>query len=74
LPATGFGGTGALAHNAAIGRVFRAANGNVTAPLGIASQPTSSGSDPISPAVPAILGLAAIGFGVLARKFGFARR
>jgi hypothetical protein len=74
LPATGFGGTGALAHNASVGRVFRAANGNVTTPLGIAAKPASGGSDPISPAVPAILGLAAIGFGVLARKFGFARR
>jgi hypothetical protein len=74
LPATGFGGTGAFAHNAAIGRVFRTTNGNATTPVGIAAQPASGGSNPINPAVPAILGLAAIGLGVLARKFGFARR
>jgi hypothetical protein len=74
LPATGFGGTGALGHNAAVGRVFRSAAGNVTTPLGIASQPASGGSDPVSPAVPAILGLTAIGLGVLARKIGIARR
>jgi outer membrane biosynthesis protein TonB len=74
LPATGFGGTGALAHNAAVGRAFRAAGGNVTTPLGIASQPASGGGDPISPAVPAILGLTVIGLGVLARKVGIARR
>jgi hypothetical protein len=75
LPSTGFGGTGSFAHNAAVGRVFRGANGNVTAPLGIASQPaTGGGSDPMSPAVPAILGLAVIGFGVLVRKFGIARQ
>jgi hypothetical protein len=74
LPATGFGGTGALAHNAAVGRVFRGAAGNVTTPLGITSQPVSGGSDPTSPAVPAILGLTAIGLGVLARKIGIARR
>jgi outer membrane biosynthesis protein TonB len=74
LPATGFGGTGALAHNAAVGRAFRAAGGNITTPLGIASQPASGGGDPISPAVPAILGLTVIGLGVLARKVGIARR
>jgi hypothetical protein len=74
LPSTGFGGTGAFAHNATVGRVFRGANGNVTTPLGITSQPATGGSDPMSPAVPATLGLAAIGFGVLARKFGIARR
>lgn len=74
LPATGFGGTGAFAHNAAIGRMFRSANGNVTAPLGIASPPATDGNDPLSPAVPAILGLTVIGLGVLARKVGIARR
>ncbi len=74
LPATGFGGSGAFAHNAAVGRMFRSAHGNVTTPLGIASQPASGGSDPMSPAVPAILGLTAVGLGVLARKVGIARR
>jgi hypothetical protein len=54
--------------------VFRAANGNVTTPLGIASQTATGGGDPMSPVVPAVLGLAVIGFGVLARKFGIARR
>lgn len=74
LPATGFGGTGAFAHNAAVGRMFRSAGGNVTTPLGIAAQPASGGSDPVSPAVPAILGLTAIGLGVLARKVGIHRK
>jgi hypothetical protein len=74
LPATGFGGAGAFAHNAAVGRVFRGAGGDVSTPLGIAAQPVSGGVDPMSPAVPAILGLTVIGLGVLARKVGIARR
>lgn len=71
LPATGFGGTGAYAHNAAVGHAFRTANGRV---LGIAAQPSTGGGAPLSPAVPAILGLTAIGLGVLARKTGITRR
>ncbi|HEX6507707.1 MAG TPA: hypothetical protein VF221_08765 [Chloroflexota bacterium] len=76
LPSTGFGGSEPGAHNVSIGRVFRDAHGNVVAlaSLGIVTQPQPGGDSPISPIVPAVLGLATIGFGVLARKLGIARR
>ena len=74
LPSTGFGGMGVFAHNAAVGRAFRTASGNVAAPTGMVTPGTSSGGEPLSPAVPAVLGLAVVGLGILARKVGIARR
>jgi outer membrane biosynthesis protein TonB len=68
IPSTGFGGS-AFARNAAVGRAFRTAGSGAVAPAGIVTAPgNASGSDPMSPAVPAVLGLVAIGFGVLARR------
>jgi hypothetical protein len=77
LPGTGFGGTNhALAHNLAVGRVYRTAHGNVT--LGITSAPqTGGGNGPLGssgPMLPAILGMIVVGLGVFTRKFAFARR
>jgi hypothetical protein len=77
LPGTGYGGTTkALAHNASIGRVYRAANGNVA--LGISSAPQTGGATgPLGsagPILPVILGMIVVGLGVLTRKFGFVRR
>ena len=74
LPSTGFGGMGAFAHNAAVGRAFRTASGNVAAPAGMVAPGVASGGEPLSPAVPAVLGLAVVGLGILARKAGIARR
>jgi hypothetical protein len=77
MPGTGFGGTNhALAHNAAIGRVYRNAHGNVA--LGITAAPqTGGGNGPLGssgPILPVILGMIVIGLGVVTRKFAFARR
>jgi LPXTG-motif cell wall-anchored protein len=69
LPRTGFGGE-AIAHNVAIGKVFRAAHGNVV--LGITSQPqTGGGSSPLNPV---ILGAIVVALGVLTRRFAYVRQ
>jgi hypothetical protein len=68
LPGTGFGGMSGLLHNLPLGRFYRAVHSNVT--LGIAKQPRSGGgSPPLTPIVPALLALALLGFGFLARRF-----
>jgi hypothetical protein len=73
LPRAGFGGTQAVGHNLAIGRVFRAAHGHVA--LGITTQPQSGGgSSPMTPILPVILGAIVIALGALTRGFAFARR
>jgi hypothetical protein len=71
LPSTGFGGlNSSVAHNAAMGRVYRATNGKAA----LAAEPQTGGGNPISPAVPVVLGLLAIGLGVLSRRFVFGKR
>jgi hypothetical protein len=61
-----------MAHNVAIGKVFRAAHGNVV--LGSTSQPqTGGGSSPLNPMLPVILGALVVTIGVLTRRFAFAR-
>jgi hypothetical protein len=77
MPGTGFGGLNhALAHNLAVGRVYRTAHGNVT--LGISAAPQAGGGNgPLGstgPILPVILGMIVISLGVLTRKFAFARR
>ena len=72
LPVTGFGGTHAVGHNVAIGRVFRAAHGNVA--LGITGQPqTGGGSRLLTPLLPVILGAIVVALGVLTRRFAFVK-
>jgi hypothetical protein len=72
LPGTGLGGTNnALAHNAATGRMVRAAHGRVT--LGITSEPRTGGGPPLGPAIPVLLGLLVVGLGVLTRRIALAR-
>jgi hypothetical protein len=72
LPVTGFGGTHAVGHNVAIGRVFRAAHGNVV--LGITTQPqTGGGSRLLTPLLPIILGAIVVALGVLTRRFAFVK-
>jgi hypothetical protein len=72
LPITGLGGTQAVGHNLAVGRVFRAAHGNVA--LGITTQPqTGGGSSPMTPILPVILGAMVIGLGALTRRFAFGK-
>ncbi len=74
LPSTGFGGS-AFARNAAIGRALRASNGKIAIPDGVTVLPQTGGSgDPLSPVVPAIIGLTAVGLGVLTRKLRASRR
>ena len=73
LPVTGFGGTHAVGHNVAVGRVFRAAHGKVV--LGITSQPqTGGGGMPLTPLLPIILGAMVVALGVLTRRFAFVKR
>ncbi len=72
LPITGLGGTQAVGHNLAVGRVFRAAHGNVA--LGTTTQPqTGGGSSPMTPILPVILGAMVIGLGALTRRFAFGK-
>jgi hypothetical protein len=71
LPVTGYGGS-QVAHNLAVGRVFRAAHGNVA--LGINGQPqTGGGSSPMTPLLPIILGAIVVALGVLTRRFAFVK-
>jgi hypothetical protein len=73
LPGTGLGGIyRSAAHNAAIGRVVRAAHGHVA--LGITSEPRTGGGLPLGPAIPAVLGLLVLGLGALTRKVALTRR
>jgi hypothetical protein len=72
LPVTGFGGS-AVAHNMTIGRVYRAAHGNVT--LGTTTLPqTGGGSGSMTPMLPVILGAIVLALGALTRRFAFAKR
>ena len=61
-----------MGHNVAIGRVFRAAHGNVA--LGITGQPqTGGGSRLLTPLLPVILGAIVVALGVLTRRFAFVK-
>jgi len=72
LPVTGFGG-GSVAHNVAIGHVFRAAHGNVA--LGSTTLPqTGGGAGSMTPILPVILGAIVLALGALTRRFAFAKR
>lgn len=56
----------------AVGRVFRAAHGNVA--LGITGQPqTGGGGTPLTPILPVILGALVVTLGVLTRRFAFVK-
>jgi hypothetical protein len=73
LPRTGLGGKGdAFAHNAAMGRVYRADHGTVA--LGSNTEPGTGSGTPISPIVPILLGLLVLGLGVLTRQVAVAGR
>jgi hypothetical protein len=73
LPSTGLGGTGGVfSHNAAMGRVYRAAHGTVA--LGRSAAPSMGSGASISPIVPILLGILVVGLGVLTRRFAVAPR
>lgn len=74
VPGTGFGGTNhALALDAAIGRTYRSARGNVT--LGV-TPPLSpvGGPNPFAPVIPIVLAATLLGLAVLTRKVAYAKR
>jgi hypothetical protein len=55
-----------------MGRVYRAAHGTVA--LGTTTEPETGGGTPLNPIVPILLGLLALGLGVLTRQVAVAGR
>jgi hypothetical protein len=66
LPVTGYGGSQAIGHNVAVGRMFRTVNSETPGSTG--------GSSGMTPILPIVLGIIVVALGTLTRKFAFGKR